>query len=532
MQQQMEGLTPAKVILERKAAWADNDHKDNVYQLRLIAANFLDIGVGGAGHQVGKAHEDVEVRDFEEGSHNPVTTNTQIQAKSLAFNAPDFTYRYLRPGIAEPRRAWYGKRFKEQNHGAMYRMFLLESVIGGAANLAGGVRGGMPFLETADDLLVTWDPMHNEMHRKRGVFRDKHMTAGEAIRTFPALEGKVKIGHDGAGSEKPVTVTCYWDKGDYNGTPTYAVIYNNSIVQGPEPSKYGDRLPMVRMEHFRQPSVKHATGPVTEQIGSMILAMRLQRGWREVALRAGSPALKVVGKVQQGNVDKIAAGEEGQVLVLDEKGDAGWMQPGEISESSLNLYNRIEQNLAAESGVNQFMQGRTDTNVDFASQLSFLAAQGGTLAKYCGQQLDEGVLDAIDLLMHIGSQFAPDEELYVGGELMEFGPMFPLRILLGTDGEMMLKPGGMEYRPPAQKLQEVAVLGNVLALARSLPPGLGERFVKLGLTSFEIEDADDWENDMRAAMAEQLQQETAIQMAQAGVEQGAPAGMSPQPVMA
>jgi hypothetical protein len=115
--------------------------------------------------------------------------------------------------------------------------------------------------------------------------------------------------------------------------------------------------------------------------------------------------------------------------------------------------------------------------------------------------------------------------------------MMPLREQLGTDGKVMLRPGGMEYQAPAQKLQEVGVLGNVLAIAQNLPPGLQERFIRLGLVSYEVDDADGWMADMIAAFNAAAQQQEAMAAAGdpaaqgqgQGTPQGQPMPQQPQP---
>ena len=69
-------------IQERLSVHKDDDQKDVLYGLRMVAANFLDVtgsgaGSGGALRTDGK-WQDVVKRNWEEGRHNTIATNTHI----------------------------------------------------------------------------------------------------------------------------------------------------------------------------------------------------------------------------------------------------------------------------------------------------------------------------------------------------------------------------------------------------------------------------------------------------------------------
>lgn len=516
-----EGLDTKALILERKKDACDDKHRKKVWALRLVASNVLDITSSGsysAPRATEGQYQDLENVDIEEARHNPVAANTDIQAQSLTFSAPDVNWKFVPAGTSMTRRAWYLRRYHEQHHAEMFQWFLLDGIIGGGGNIVGGVRGGMPFLEWADDLDVQWDPKFKEQHRRRYVYFTKRLPTSEAVAAYPPL-GKLLNWQPGkANGEKEVEVVCYWSP------KTRAVLYKSDFILEPEPNPY-KRIPMIRWRLFQKPSMKHATGSVENQLGTLQIILRLQRAIREIALKAGSQ-VGVASGFPQGDVDRILSGEETVILQGGENSKFSWAEAGD-STHLMAPYDKFEQNLAAESGVDPFMLSQTDVKVDFASQLSFMAGKSGVRGKHTAQRFEEGVKDAINLLMDIGALFAPPETLYVQNTEIDYAAMGmvadgknALQSLLGSNGEMIFKPGGMAYRSPAEKLNEVMVFGQVLTTAMSLAPALQPQFIKMAADAFEVDNPDDWGAAMEQAILEQkMMQEQQAMMAQTAESQ-------------
>lgn len=519
---QQQGLDSEATILARKKLFHDkDDHRAKIYDLRLIAANYLDIGLKEGYARPSKSDGrfgDVEAFTFEDARYNPITVNTKIQTKSLAFMAPDLAWQQVRPGVNAVRKAWYLHLFKEQYFGTMYRLMLLDAITGGQGDIDAGFRDGSPYLEWADGLDVSWDTAHNrEPHRRRCRFRNKHMPLGEALGMYPKLKDSFPYSDDAA-KEREVTIVCYHSK------TTTAVLYQNKFIDGPRANPYG-RIPGVSLIDWVMPSIKFPMSSVEDQLGPVGQAFRYQRHFREVANRGGTTVGVLSGSLTQGSVDDILDAEEGTVVQLGPRGDFKWAAPAEFSKSALEHYRMLLQDLNALTGINDFQQSRTDVNVDFASQLSFMAAQSGVQAKYMAQEFESAVKDSVQLLMDIGARFGWEGELNIGDTKQQFGPTRPINVLLGGDGEIIFKPGGMEYKAPMQKLQEAALFGNVLSMASTLPAGLQIPFVDLVAKRFEIDDPDAWTAAAQEAQARQEEAEMQAQMMQA---QAAQAGMPQQ----
>jgi len=534
LSQQLEAAVPAdaldseKSILERRKVGKDDKHRQKVYQLRRVAANMLDITSAGSYTQPKKGEgnfADEENDTFEEARHNPVSSNIDIQAQSLSFSAPDVSWKAVRPGTSFTRRAWYLEMYKRQNYGEMYQWALLDLIIGGEGNIFGGVRDGEPFLEWADDLDVQWDTAFKEWHKKRFVYYTKHLPAAEAVRHYPELAKKLRVTEENAG-EKIVDVTCYWSK------TTEAVLYKDEFIVKPKPNEYG-RIPGIQGRLFLKPGQKYATGSVENQMGTLQLILRLQRAQREVALRAGSPVGEVRGPVAEGNIEQIESGEEAVILrFATADGEFNWKDGANMPEVLEKAYDRaISQTLPAESGVDPFMLSQTDVDVDFASQLSFMAGRSGVRGKHTALRFEEMVKDSINLLMDIGAKFAPPMKLYVQDTEIDFAEMMPmadgrnaLAGLLGSDGEILFKPGSMEFKSPAQKLQEVGVFGSVLQTAQALPPALQPQFISLAAEAFEVDNPDDWAAAVQESILQQqmMQQQATLMGAQPNPQQNGP----------
>lgn len=507
-------------ILARKRVHDDDDRREKIMDLRMIAANYLDItSQNTMSRPIGKSGKfsEVDIRNWEEGRHNSIMVATQIQGKGLTFNAPDIDYRGIPAKdpvtVSLVRRAWFLEQYERQNMQHSFMWMALDAMISGEGGMCAGVRDGEPFLEWADAIHTTWDQAYRETHRKRFVFKDVAMPLGEAMHLYPSLEKEFHR-PNAAKLEEQVVITFYYSK------TTRAVLYKKTFIQGPDQSPYG-RIANSRMLLFQQPGVKYPGGMVESQIGTEQLKLRLQRTFREIALRGGSPVGVAHGSIAQGSIDDIASGEECTILQFDSpQGTFEWAKGAEITASQIQLYQMLEQMGNSESGVNAFQQNRTDIKVDFATQLQYMAAQSGVQGKFAAQQLELAIKDSIDCFMDVGARFAKSEPLRVGDSLIEFSPDMPINPLLGSDGKLSLKANATEFKSAAQKLQEAALFGNVITMAGQMPSGLQVPFVKLAAESFEIENPETWVEGMLQAQEEQKAMEQAKAMAQ---PQGAPA---------
>lgn len=517
--QQAPALDSVSEILERNKTSTDNRHQEKIYDLRMISANVLDITTSGSQNRPQRQDgrfADMDVTEWEESRHNPVTSNTAIQAKSLSFNKPDFEWRYVRPGVAMTRKAWYLAHYDRQGWSDMYQWVLLDAIISGEGTFFAGVRAGECFLEWGDALDVRWDTAFKEPHKRRFVFRDIHLPASEAVTRFPTLAKLIHYKPGQSGCEKTVTITQYWSR------TTRATMYKGEFLEQPSPNEYG-RLPGGVVQFFRRPGIKYSEGSVEMQLGTLQMVLRLQRYFRETTLRAGAPVGVAAGFPDESAIDQAQSGEEAVILRSpSNRASFKWETPGEVSQTSMKLYEMLMQALNAESGVNDFQKSQTDVNVDFASQLTFLAQQSGVQAKHTAQQFEAGVVDSIKLFMEIGATFAGPIDLYIEGTAFEFGPEMPINPLLGSDGEIVMKPGGMQYKSPAQKLQETMILAGALKEAITMPQGIAERFLKMVLDAAEVDDTDSWVDGFVQAQQQQLALQQQAAMAQQTPQPGQP----------
>ncbi len=493
-------VTPAGLILERLRFHEDKTERRRLYRLRLIAANYLDLTTPSAARfpkrQDGEFGK-VTRTSFEEGTHSWIATDTQLKAKSMTLSEPDIKWtdcRGDRPEVtAAVRRAYYlQEAWRRLSLSSCYTWKILDLVIGGAASSFFGFRDGRPFVEYGDALDVTWDRAFDEPHRKRWVFLDRHLPFEEALRHYPRLsEFRRPPAHGSKGLEETVTVTCYYD------ADTSAALYSRRMLDGPKLHGYG-RIPARLDVLMQEQSLAHGTGLVEGQIGSHRLGLRLQRSFRETALRA-VPVGLARGDWDEADLDRLQEGEEGLIMrAKSSSAEFDWKSGGEIQASQIEAYRMAKQDSNAASGTTDFAQSRTDTKVDFASQLALLAEMSGSIGKHTEGVVTSAVKEDARAYMGVASRLEDEEfDLKVGAATLRFGPDLPIGPLLGEDGEVEVAP--MQFRSPAQKLQDVGVLGSVLAQARSLPPGLQGPYVDAALTAFEVDDKDVWMEAMQSA---------------------------------
>lgn len=532
----MPELDSKDEILERLKVHSDSEHKDMIFGLRLVAANYLDISgtsQSRAPQRTDGRYVDVLKRGWEVGRHNPVQINTQLQVKSLSLIEPDLRWSNVKgehPGItAEVRRAYYRQLYKGNSLNRAYQFKLLDMLTSGRGTFQGGVRDGEIFGEWADALDCTWDSAFREPSRKRFFFRDKHIPLSEAARLFPEVAKLERYMPGSKGGERVVTIVCYWSK------TTYAVLYKGKFVSEPVANPYG-QIPARSAVLFEELSVRHVTGQVEAQLGPQKLFMRLMRKFREAALR-GAPVGVAKGEWSPTHLDEIRSGKEGVILhTKSSNGSFEWVNGPEATSTDIELFNLIQQHLNEASGLNDFQKGRTDTKTDFAAQLYLLAEQSGINGQYATHVHEDGMADDAHMLMEIGERFQrPGISLSVNGHEFQFDDLMPLNPLLGGDGDIDFAPGGVTYKSPMQKLQEAAVLGNVLTMSRQLPPGVDRRFVELSLTSAQVEDADKWLEAYDMARVQEQEAAIAAQEAQAAQQEDfgqpmqAPANTAPQP---
>lgn len=504
-------LDTKEEILERLKVHDDPEYKDMIFGLRLVTANYLDATTRGAMRapvKAGGRYAEILKRGWEEGRHNPLQIATQIQVKSLIIQRPEVRWSRCKgehPQItAAVRKGYFEHLWQENSLADVYRSKMLDVLIGGRGTFEAGVRDGKIFGEYADALDVTWDNAYKPMAQKRFYFRDKHIPLSIAVRHYPELAQHENWKPGEKGGERIVTVVCYRSK------TTKAHIFKGKILGEPKPNDYGT-IPARAATLFEELSVRHPTGQVESQIGPLRLHLRLMRKWREIALR-GAPVGVARGNWDDADLDQIESGKEGVILRTKSAGDDfAWIGGPEGSKTDAELLQLIQQQLNEASGVNDFMRSRTDTKVDFATQLNLMASQSGIVGQYAANVHDTGILDDAELLMEIGHRFQAPVEIDVDGIDELFDELMPINPLLGTDGVPEMKPGGSVYKSSMQKLQETAMVASTLAMAANMPPGLDRKFVDLAITASEVEDKDAWMDAFDSAK-EQMAMQAQLQM--------------------
>lgn len=519
-------LDTTGMILDRLAMHFEKDQKDINYNLRLVTANVLDLdGDGFAAIKTEAERGDVLKRGWEEGRHNPITTNTHVQAKSLTINEPDLRWSKClgkNPSVtALVRREYYLKCYREQFWQEMNLAKILDMLITGEATVQAGVRDSKCFMEYADALLVSWDTAYKEPHLKRFVFRDRPMTISEAVQRYPAITTMVPpLGKDGRGGEKTIKITFYFSK------TTMAILYGTQFLVQPQRNPYPG-IPLRQTTLFREPSVKHATGMVEKQIGTAQLHMRIRRAMSQIALR-GNPVGLARGEFAKGDLDRIESGAEGVIARALGQASFEWTKGAEMPAAFLELDEMLQQALTAESGVNDFQNGRTDTKVDFASQLALIAQQSGAIGQYTATRFEYGVGEDARLFMGVAEMYEKGPvRLNVQGTEVDFDEMMPINAQLGMDGDIEVRP--LIHKAPAQKLQETMIFIEVINLVAGSPPGLARILIDQACTAFEVDNKDDYLSAYDTALQQQAAaaaQDRAVQLAtaQGPAKAGAPKG--------
>lgn len=502
-------MTTSAQILERwKAAQEGGKaRKKSVYWLRQLAANYQ----GGSGEQSIRGDErryrDIVKSDYEEGAYNSIQVNTHIQVKSLTFSVPECQWEEVDDEVAEVRCAYYEDFWKRKRLDYCYRDKLWDMMTSGVGYVETATRGKEgPYQEAADSMGVWDDPAFRHPLDKRYIFREKWLPLEYALAYYPEIAQDFPGFKTGEGGEKQVCVVCYWDN------ETRAILHRGRLVSDPVPNPYGE-MPVRGTILQHELGVAHPVGMAEMQVANNALMRRLLRHFRETTLRNVGVAV-AKGPWDESDIEALKAGDEGVVL-RSELSDATveYLQGPEASPTALKLY-EIARNIdPAVSGVNDFAKGQTDTQVDFATQLQYIAQQSGVQGAYTSDRFEAGIAEDCQALMRIAARFQGPIDLRVNGQVYEFGAQMPIGPMLGDDGELSIKP--MQYKAPAQKLQEVAVLGNVLSSASALPPGIGPKFIEAALSAFDVEDKDAWLQAAQDAQTQMAQAQQAQAEAQA-----------------
>lgn len=506
------GLTPSSIIQERlKVHVRENQtHKDKIYRLRLLVANHLAAaGYGVANHQVARNYPDQDVTSWEEARHNPLTVNTIIQAKSLAFQVPETEWQQVPTEVSLVRKAYYEAEYDRLRLEEAYQGQVLDLITCGEACTISGVRDSKCFTEYGDILNMTWDGAFRESHRKRFVFCDKQLPKMIALQLFPQLERIINWNRfDTRGAEEPIVLTYYYDQ------TTFAVFYKQTSVVSPQPNPY-ERIPVSYSYFFRKPSIEYPTGVAEEQLGNLRLVFRLQRALREKALRAGTLVGVLKGPIQDAKMETVKQdlenAKECVIVSMPPGGDFSWESPSPITEVEIGAYERAIQSMSSESGVDEFQRAQTDTKVDFASRLQLIAQKAGAQGDYAAQRAEVATMESIKLQLDIAKLNENRNLLLeIDGAMIEFNEMAPIKPLLGSDGKLIFKKSG-RYEPVDAKLQQVGLLASILQEAAAMPLPLQVRFLRLALEAAEIDDRKEWIEEYEYALQQQLEAEQAQQ---------------------
>lgn len=477
------------LILARLKHYTDDEQTDKVYALRLVAANKLEIGPRGISTSFkgdGQSkYPEVNVKEWEEGRHNPVGVNTQVQVKALTFNAPIIEIDGIAPLAKKIRQAYILKEWEEQDISQTAQLMLEDGIISGEGTVFCEEYEDYCSLEWADALDVIWDNAFKEPHKRRFVFRRKHLPLIVALSHYPEIRSWFPgIELKGNELERDTPILCYFSK------TTKAVIFKNKVVR----SEPNTEIPAISLQFYREPSVKNPTGLVEKQMGMLRLFYKLQRALRDSALNTPAVGL-ATGPIEEAGLDRVEEGKEGVILRSpDASASFGWMQGGKLNPEYANLMNQLQQYLNEASGVQDFMKGRTDTQVNFASQLSMIASQSGIQGKYAQEQFEKAVIAMLKLFLRTAERAEKrDMTLNIDGHELEFSEDdAPIGPVLGDDGRMTLAPGGMVYKSAMQKLQETMMFLQAMASTNVVTPALQPLAVKLVAEAYNVQDTELW----------------------------------------
>lgn len=518
-------MTSEGIIRERVKLATDEDRKRALYWLRLVVGNFID-GQGAlqpATDRKNGKYGDVTVQHWEEGRYNPIANNTQVAVEGLAFNRPDFNWKRI-PSVSGRgdlagaiRKAYYLWLFDQQNLKDTYTSWLLDLLTTGEANTGCFVRGEGVEVEWCDALQVGWDPAYKDPARRRYVTYQRPMTLGEAVKFYKPIANLENV--DEKSFDKQITVTRYFDIDDN----TEAALYREQFVDGPKKLSY-PVLP-IRVTRLSQlPSVKHSGGIVERQLGSHQLYIQLMRSFAEIALANENVVGVLSGFPNQDSENTIAGPAPNEGLRIVRSPNAGatfaWTNGPTIAKEALEVFQMVTENLNVESGVSSSKRGIPE-NANLATSVAYMAQQSSARDKFLESKLEEGVREDMQkLIMPIASAFeARHIPLGIPGHPeLDTGQDTPINAILGSDGVLEMVPGGMAFKSEAQKLQEVMIFANVLALTASLPPGLAPRVVKMILDAKDVESPEEWVADMLQAMQAQAQAQQQLQDQQLAIE--------------
>lgn len=517
------GLTPAEIIEVRaRIHKEDKLRKSKIYRLRLIVANHLQgAGYGESNFTAPTDYPDQEIDKWEEARHNPLTVNTLIQAKSLAFEMPELEYRKIDYVYSAVRRAYYEAEYDRLELGQLYQQNVLDLLVTGEASAVSGVRDNLCYQDWADILSVTFDKAYKEGAQKRFVLYDLRLPLMELLTYFPECEKLTNYQpRYYRNVENPEVITCYHDK------TTSAYLYKGKIVRGPVATKTPGRLPLSYTYFMRKPSIISPSGVAEEQLGNLRLVFRLQRSLREKALRAGTLvglfSGPVLGEEAENMKSQIRDGKECVIVTVPPGGDFNWRSPQTITDTEIQAYERAIQSMSSESGVDEFQRAQTDTKVDFAARLQLIAQKAGVQGDYAASRSEACIKNNISLLMETASVFEKRSMvLDIDEAQVEFDELRPVAPLLGTDGQLVLKKSGA-YEGIDAKLNETALLATILQEALTLPEPLQLRFLGLGLEAAQIDNRKEWLDEYESFLVEQ--QQVQVEQAQQQMAASSPTG--------
>lgn len=510
-------MTGTNAIQERIKNACNDEEKARAYYLRQIVANYIDGSGGGKPSKNSDGrYPDVSIEVWEEGRSNFISNNTHVTIEGLTYNKPDFNWTAIPDEkgrgdlIGSIRKSYFFWLWDILSLEEAYRMKTFDMISLGEGNMGAFVRGDGVDVEWCDYMHVDWDPAYKEPEKRRYVIYEKSLPLREAIKFYPKIESLQLERIDDKTMDKLVWVKCYWDKDEQ----TEAVQFKRTIVKEGN-NRYGKNLPIRATRLANVPGVTHSSGLVERQLGSQELRLRLRRHFRSVAVSA-TPMRFIAGNISDNDaLQRVEEGDESAILRLSVGSQAGVTKGAEIQRTAIELEGLLAQDMESESATNSIRHGQTDANIDFASQLGALAQSSSTRERYMSQRIEEGIRDDIQkLIMPICSEFETREiVLNIDGQTIKFGGLTPINPILGSDGNLVMKPGGMAFRSSAQQLQETMILANVLQLTMGLPPGLQERATKLALQAAEVEDSEAWILDMQAGI-EQMKMEQQAMMEQ------------------
>jgi hypothetical protein len=499
-------LTDVKVLLQRvDDSSLTREVRDSMYKLRrffsgdesaLGRASNISISELGKRRKENSLRPDFRITGADEGVSNHALAWIRTLVKQVLIRHPEVEFKNLPISVSDFREAYVLDRMSRCEWVEEVRSSLLSFCIDGYAVIKTGMSHDYPAIRYVDPLDLGWDIHEKFPHKWRYVIQELRLNVSSARKELgDEVVNKIRANAkliDETG-EEVIKVLEYWDESTLAyiscGKPEVLNRKENPFGFIPFEIMHSEILP----SHLTPvPLAVHVLGTQAAHTETQRSLIELARLMRPQVVVDPNAFTEESYRQWQLNPDELTVLVYKPGITEDQRGSAiQFLSPMQEISNVLAIKRELDEEFVRSLGVNPYSAGAS-ISPEFASETQAIMGLSGLNAMDISQQLAEFLAKIFRKIVRIGYLYDEEPFIYKANQdVVEFGPDFPITVMLEDDVECMVQPS-LQNNPEAAaaKAQTLATIFLSDPDVRTQHPALVKKMREMLLSAYNIRGAD------------------------------------------